>query len=104
MRNTAQHGTGDDNCHYQNCEALVNELVAQDKYFELLSYPNRTHALEDAKGPNTRKHLFESLTRHFVRHLAPPALGLPPCDPTVAAAESEPEGGKRVGGVWRPIR
>ena len=27
-----RYGTGDDNCHYQNCEALVNELVAQDKY------------------------------------------------------------------------
>ena len=33
------YGTGDDNCHYQNCEMLLNELVAQDKYFELLSYP-----------------------------------------------------------------
>ena len=65
------YGTGDDNCHYQNCEMLLNELVAKDKYFELISYPNRTHAIEDAFGVNTRKHLYESITRHFVRHLQP---------------------------------
>lgn len=39
-------GTGDDNCHYQNMESLTNELVAKDKYFEMLAYPNRTHAIE----------------------------------------------------------
>ena len=39
----------------QNMERLLNELVAHDKYFQLLSYPNRTHSIEDAKGPNTRK-------------------------------------------------
>ena len=65
------YGTGDDNCHYQNMEMLLNELIAQDKYFELLSYPNRTHAIEDAKGPNTRKHLFESITRFFLRSIPP---------------------------------
>jgi dipeptidyl-peptidase-4 len=66
------YGTGDDNCHYQNMEVLTNELVKQDKYFEMLSYPNRTHAIEDAKGPNTRKHLFESITRFFLRTIPPP--------------------------------
>ncbi|MCX6925528.1 MAG: S9 family peptidase, partial [Verrucomicrobia bacterium] len=33
------YGTGDDNCHYQNCEALVNELVKHNKQFSLMSYP-----------------------------------------------------------------
>ena len=47
------HGMGDDNCHFQHCELLINELVAQDKYFSVLPYPNRTHAIEDARGPNT---------------------------------------------------
>jgi dipeptidyl-peptidase-4 len=67
------YGTGDDNCHYQNMEALTHELVTQDKYFEMLSYPNRTHSIENARGPNTRKHLFESMTRFFLRSIAPPS-------------------------------
>lgn len=66
------YGTGDDNCHYQNMDALVNELVKQDKYFEMLAYPNRTHAIENAKGPNTRKHLFETIMRFFLRTMPPP--------------------------------
>ncbi len=27
------HGTGDDNCHYQGVELLINELVANNKPF-----------------------------------------------------------------------
>eukprot|EP01051_Picozoa_sp_SAG22_P009416 SAG22_NODE_784_length_7228_cov_10.581620_7_plen_326_part_00 len=65
------YGTGDDNCHYQNMEALTNALVAEDKYFEMLAYPNRTHAIEDAFGVNTRKHLFEAITRHFLKSIPP---------------------------------
>ena len=101
------YGTGDDNCHYQNCETLINKLVEYDKHFELLSYPNRTHAIEDAKGANTRKHLFESLTRFFVRTLAPPVLEMPPSLPPAAANGADDTaklvGGKLVGGVWRPL-
>jgi dipeptidyl-peptidase-4 len=52
-------------------EVLLNKLVAEDKQFEMLSYPNRTHAIEDAKGPNTRKHLFDSITRFFLRSIPP---------------------------------
>ncbi len=57
------HGTGDDNCHYQNCEALINELIKQNKQFSLMSYPNRTHAISE--GDNTKRHLFETLTRYL---------------------------------------
>ena len=50
---------------------LIDELVKQDKYFELIAYPNRTHAIEDAFGENTRKHLYESMRRHFLRSIPP---------------------------------
>ncbi len=57
------YGTGDDNCHYQNCEALVNELVKHNKQFSLMSYPGRTHGISE--GDNTRRHLYETLTRYL---------------------------------------
>ena len=55
------YGTGDDNCHYQNCEALINKLVEFNKPFSLMIYPNRRHDL--SQGKNTKLHLYELLTR-----------------------------------------
>jgi dipeptidyl-peptidase-4 len=55
------HGTGDDNVHYQNTEALINVLVEANKHFSLMVYPNRTHSIK--KGKNTTRHLFELMTR-----------------------------------------
>jgi len=62
------YGTGDDNCHYQNCEALINELVEHNKPFTLMSYPNRQHGI--SKGKNTTLHLYELLTRYLKEHVA----------------------------------
>jgi dipeptidyl-peptidase-4 len=64
------YGTGDDNCHYQNCEALVNELVRLGKPFSMLSYPNRTHSISEGEG--TRVHLYESMTRFLEQNLMNP--------------------------------
>jgi dipeptidyl-peptidase-4 len=61
------YGTGDDNCHYQNCQALVNELIKHNKHFTMMSYPNRTHSIKE--GENTRRHLYELLTRYLHEHL-----------------------------------
>jgi len=61
------HGTGDDNVHYQNSEAMINALVAADKQFSLMSYPNRNHGIS---GGNTSVHLYTMLTDWVVRHLA----------------------------------
>jgi len=61
------HGTGDDNVHYQNSEAVINALVAANKPFTLMSYPNRTHSISE--GTNTTRHLFELLTRYLHEHL-----------------------------------
>lgn len=57
------HGTGDDNCHYQGTELLINELIKHNKPFQMLSYPNRSHSISE--GPNTTLHLFEQITRFF---------------------------------------
>jgi dipeptidyl-peptidase 4 len=53
------HGSGDDNVHYQNTEAMVNALVAANRPFQLMVYPNRTHSIS---GGTTRQHLFALLT------------------------------------------
>ncbi len=63
------HGTGDDNCHYQSCERLVDRLVALNKPFAMLAYPNRSHAIDE--GPNTTRHLYESMTRFLGQNLRP---------------------------------
>jgi len=39
------HGGGDDNVHFQNSEMLINALVAADKPFQMMEYPNRTHCI-----------------------------------------------------------
>jgi len=39
------HGTGDDNVHYQGTERLINALVAANKPFQMMAYPNRTHGI-----------------------------------------------------------
>jgi dipeptidyl-peptidase-4 len=63
------HGTGDDNVHYQNSESLINKLVAANKPFELMSYPNRNHGIS---GGTTTLHLRELLTRFIDETLGPP--------------------------------
>ena len=56
------HGSGDDNVHYQGTERLVNALVAANKPFTMMVYPNRTHCI--CQGENTTVHLFMMLTRY----------------------------------------
>jgi dipeptidyl-peptidase-4 len=61
------HGSGDDNVHYQNTEALVNALVKADKPFTMMAYPNRTHCI--CEGEGTTLHLYSLLTRYLSEHL-----------------------------------
>jgi dipeptidyl-peptidase-4 len=60
------HGTGDDNVHYSNSEALVSELVKEGKQFQFMPYPNKSHALE-----GSYEHLFK-LYSDFLRKHCPP--------------------------------
>ena len=61
------HGTGDDNVHYQGTEQLINELVAANKPFSMMAYPNRSHGIYEGEG--TTLHLFSLLTRYLETHL-----------------------------------
>ena len=61
------HGSGDDNVHYQGTEALVNALVAANKPFSLMVYPNRSHGIYE--GPGTRRHLYGLLTEYLEEKL-----------------------------------
>ncbi len=63
------HGTGDDNVHFQNCEALVDRLIALGKPFSMTVYPNRTHGISEGEG--TRRHLFDLMTRFLAQNLPP---------------------------------
>lgn len=49
------HGSADDNCHYQSCQLLVNELIRQNKYFTMIDYPMRSHSINERE--NTTLHL-----------------------------------------------
>lgn len=70
------HGTGDDNVHAQNTEAMVNALVAANRPFHLMEYPNRTHSIS---GGSTTVHLRSLLTRFLEERLPPgPAPGTRP--------------------------
>jgi dipeptidyl-peptidase-4 len=48
------HGSGDDNCHYQSCEVLVNELIKQQKIFSMMEYPMRSHGIYEREGTSTQ--------------------------------------------------
>ena len=61
------HGTGDDNVHYQGTERLINALVAADRPFTMMAYPNRSHCI--CEGEGTTLHLFSLLTRYLESHL-----------------------------------
>jgi len=63
------HGSGDDNVHYQGTEELVNALVAANKDFRLMVYPNRSHGIYEGAG--TRQHLFMLLTNYLNEKLPP---------------------------------
>ena len=61
------HGTGDDNVHYQGTERLVNRLIELGKPFDLMVYPNRSHAISE--GPGTTAHVYHLIARHFLDNL-----------------------------------
>jgi len=62
------HGTADDNVHYQNAEALINELIKHNKVFQVMPYPNRSHGIYE--GANTTRHLYTTLT-HYLKANCP---------------------------------
>lgn len=61
------HGTGDDNVHYQNAEAVINKLIEHNKPFSMMAYPNRSHGIYE--GRNTTRHLFTLLTKYLKQNM-----------------------------------
>lgn len=61
------HGTGDDNVHYQNLEQLEDKLIAANKPFTMMAYPDRTHGIYEK--PGTSLHLFSLMTRYLETNL-----------------------------------
>lgn len=64
------HGSGDDNCHYQTSEALVNKLIALGKDFDAFVYPYRSHGIFEGAG--TTLHLREKTMKFWERNLFAP--------------------------------
>lgn len=67
------HGTADDNVHYQNTEALINELILHNKIFQVMPYPNRSHGIYE--GQNTTRHVYKMLTHYLNTHCPPGPRG-----------------------------
>ena len=63
------HGTGDDNVHYANAEVLINALIKNNKIFQMMAYPNRTHGIFEGQG--TSAHL-SNISTHFLYQYCPP--------------------------------
>ncbi len=60
------HGTGDDNVHFSNTLALINELIEDGKYVEVLPFPGRGHGVSDLPA---QRILMERVTRFFLDNL-----------------------------------
>ena len=60
------HGSGDDNVHPGNTLQLVDALVAANRQFDMMIYPNRNHRIN---GGNTSLHLFTKITDFFLENL-----------------------------------
>ena len=63
------HGTGDDNVHYNNAEMLLNELIKNNKQFQFMAYPNRSHGISEGEG--TFEHLSTLYTSYLKAHCPP---------------------------------
>jgi dipeptidyl-peptidase 4 len=60
------HGTGDDNVHFSNTLALVNDLIKAGKYVEVMPFPGRGHGVSD---PPARRVLMNRVTQFFLDNL-----------------------------------
>lgn len=60
------HGSEDDNVHPQNTLQFVNELVAKNKQFSMMLYPDRNHGIS---GGNATRHVYTLLMNYFLENL-----------------------------------
>lgn len=60
------HGTGDDNVHFANTLAVINDLIEAGQYVEVLAFPGRGHGVSD---PPARRVLMQRVTQFFLDNL-----------------------------------
>jgi dipeptidyl-peptidase 4 len=60
------HGTGDDNVHYSNTLSLINDLIGEGKYVEVMAFPGRGHGVSD---PPAQRLLWERVSKFFTDNL-----------------------------------
>jgi dipeptidyl-peptidase 4 len=60
------HGTGDDNVHYSNTLDVINSLISDGKYVEVIAAPGRGHGASD---PAARKIIFTRVMQFFLDNL-----------------------------------
>jgi len=60
------HGAGDDNVHYANTLAVINDLIETGKYVEVMAFPGRGHGVSD---PPARRILMQRVTQFFLDNL-----------------------------------
>lgn len=61
------HGMADDNVLFTNSTMLMQRLQAQDKPFDLMTYPGSKHGL--IRVPQTGRHYYEMVVRFFKERL-----------------------------------
>jgi dipeptidyl-peptidase-4 len=61
------HGGADDNVHPQNSYDMVTALVAANKKFDYMAYPNSNHGIYT--GKNTSLHLYTKMTDFLIKYL-----------------------------------
>ncbi len=65
------HGTQDDNCHYQNFENLVQELIKHNKQFTAVPYTGGTHSIRSAGDGQGSAHNLKTKTWFLINHMPP---------------------------------
>ncbi len=60
------HGTGDDNVHFSNTLSLIDQLIKNGKYAEVMPFPGRGHGVSDAPA---RRVLMKRVTQFFLDNL-----------------------------------
>lgn len=60
------HGTADDNVHVQNAMDLAAALIAANKQFDMMMYPDKNHGIY---GGATRLQLYTLMTNYILKNL-----------------------------------
>lgn len=60
------HGLADDNVHFQHSAEMAKKLIAANKPFESMIYPNRNHGI---RGGKARLHLYTLMTNFLKENL-----------------------------------